>query len=1072
MNNDPRALALKSFHNFYHFFNFFHLFRNIKKTQFMKNFRLINIIAGWVSFAIAAFVYLSTIEPSASFWDCGEFIASAFKLEVGHPPGAPFFMIMGRFFTLFAGNDVTQVAKMVNAMSALASAFTILFLFWTITHLAKRILAREGEMTMPTIITIIGSGLVGALAYTFSDTFWFSAVEGEVYASSSLFTALVFWAILKWENVADEPHANRWIIFIAYLMGLSIGVHLLNLLAIPAIVLVYYFRKYVITTAGILKALLVSALILGGIMYVLIPGVVKIASVFELGFVNAFGLPYSSGILFYGLLLIGLIAYGIYYTHKKKKIIFNTILLVVTVILIGYSSYAMLVIRSAADTPMDQNDPEDLFSLLYYLNREQYGDRPLIHGQYFNAPILDSKEGKPTYYKEDGKYKANHYRIKYVYDKKFTTLFPRMWSNDVDGGHIESYVQWANLKESDLYQARLDANGNPMRDREGKVVYDYNKGKKSPNFAQNVRFFWRYQVVHMYFRYFMWNFSGRQNDIQASYKTDIHKGNWISGIPFIDNMRLGSQDSLPGSMRNNKAHNRYFMLPLILGLAGLFYQYKKHRNDFYVTLVLFIMTGLAIVFYLNQNPMQPRERDYAYAGSFYAFAIWIGLGVMALYDLLNRITPKLSAAVLAPLITLVAVPMVMAKENWDDHDRSGRHIAVDFAHNYLNSCAPNAVLFTNGDNDTFPLWYAQEVEGIRTDVRVMNLSYLGADWYIEQMQRKAYESEPVPFSLTKDKYRSGSRDIVYVLDRIQGYSDLKQVVDFVASDDPRTKQLPDYGQTLDYIPTSRFTVPVDTARVVENGTVSRKNAGKLQPVMRWELESDRNYLTKNHLMILDLLATNKWERPLYYAITVSSDNYLNLDNYFQMEGLAYRIVPFAEQGDMFSRGSINTDIMFDNMVNKFRWGGVENPDLYLDENVTRMLGNFRSSFARLALQLIAENKPDSARKALEKCLEVIPDKVVPFNVFNVLLAEAYFQLGDTVKANQIVNGIKTNVYEDLNYFTSLGRKYTNYLMYEKRIAFYTLDELRRMGTTYNQPELKTEMEQKIQEYASALSLAM
>lgn len=1039
----------------------------------MKNFRLINTITGWITFIVAAFVYLSTIEPTASFWDCGEFISSAFKLEVGHPPGAPFFMIVGRIFTMFAGDDVTQVAKMVNAMSALASALTILFLFWSVTHLAKKILVKDGEMTSGNLIAIIGSGLVGALAYTFSDTFWFSAVEGEVYASSSLFTALVFWAILKWENVADEPHSNRWLIFIAYLMGLSIGVHLLNLLAIPAIVLVYYFRKYEITPFGILKALVLSFLILAGIMYVVIPGAVKLASIFELLFVNTFGLPYSSGILFYALLLIGLICYGLYITVKKQKVILNTAILVITVILIGYSSYAMLVIRSNADTPMDQNDPEDLFSLLYYLNREQYGDRPLLYGQYFNAPILSSKEGKPSYYKANGKYKKNNYRIDYKYDKRYLTFFPRMWSSDTDGGHINAYVRWANLKEGDLYSTRVDENGNIMRDREGKVMYDYSKPKKSPNFAQNVRFFWRYQVVHMYFRYFMWNFAGRQNDIQANFKAEINKGNWISGIPFLDTMRLGNQSQLPDTMKNNKANNKYYMLPLLLGLVGLFYHYKKHRNDFRVTMVLFIMTGIAIVVYLNQNPLQPRERDYAYAGSFYAFAIWIGLGVLAIYELLKKIIPSVSGAVLASLICLVAVPAVLATENWDDHDRSDRFVARDFAYNYLNSCEENAIIFTNGDNDTFPLWYAQEVEGIRTDVRVMNLSYLGADWYIEQMHRKAYESEPVPFSLTLDKYRSGSRDIVYVLDRIKGYSNLREVVDFVASDDPRTKQLPDVTtQKIDFIPTRRFVIPVDTAKVLANGTVTRDNASKLSPNMIWELEPDRNYLTKNHLMILDLLATNKWERPIYYAITVSEDNYLNLDNYFQMEGLAYRIVPFTSTGDIFGRGGINTDVMYDNMINKFRWGGVENPGLYLDENVLRMLGNFRSSFARLALQLISENKNDSARKALDKCLEVIPDNIVPFNVYNILLVEAYYQLGDIEKANQIVEGIKKNVYQDMDYYGSLGRKYMTYLMYEKRIAFYTLDEIRRMATTYNQPELKAEMEQKIQDYAGILNISI
>ncbi len=1038
----------------------------------MKNYKLINIVSGWITFAVAAFVYLSTIEPTASFWDCGEFISSAFKLEVGHPPGAPFFMIMGRLFTLLAGNDVTQVAKMVNAMSALASAFTILFLFWTITHLARKIITREGEMTTGNMIAVIGSGLIGALAYTFSDTFWFSAVEGEVYASSSLFTALVFWAILKWENAADEPYANRWLILIAYLMGLSIGVHLLNLLAIPAIVLVYYFRKYEVSPWGIVKALALSAVILGGVMYIVIPGVVTIASYFELVFVNTFRLPFNSGILFYGLLLVGLIVYGIYYAHRHQKVVMHTALLMLTVILIGYSSYTMLVIRSAADTPMDQNDPEDLFSLLYYLNREQYGDRPLVHGQYFNAPILSTREGKPSYYKKGDKYVENRYRIKYNYDKRFTTIFPRMWSSDQAGGHFNAYIDWANLKESDLFQARLDQEGKPMRDREGKIVYDYTKGRKSPNFAQNIRFFWNYQVVHMYFRYFMWNFSGRQNDIQANYKSEINKGNWISGIRFIDEARLGNQQKLPDAMKNNKARNRYYMLPLLLGLVGLVYQYRKHRNDFWVTMVLFIMTGLAIVIYLNQNPLQPRERDYAYAGSFYAFAIWIGLGVLALHSQLKRITPSASGAVLATLISLVAVPVLMASENWDDHDRSGRYAARDFAYNYLNSCAPNAIIFTNGDNDTFPLWYVQEVEGIRTDVRVMNLSYLAADWYIEQMHRKAYESEPVPLSLTLDQYRSGKRDVVYILDRIKGYSDLRQVMDFVASDNPETKRLPDLAQSVDFIPTPRFFIPVDSAKVLANGTVPLKYAADIPPQMAWELESSRNYITKNHLMILDLLATNNWERPVYYAITVSEDNYLNLDSHFMMEGLAYRITPVASEGDMFGRGGVNSDVMYDNLVNKFRWGGVEKPGIYLDENTSRMLGNFRSTFARLAIKLIEENKPDSARKALDRCLEVIPDSAVPYNVYNLLLIEGYLRLGDTQKAGGIMEAVKQNVYQDMEYFISLGRKYDNYLLYEKRLAFYSLNDIRRMATTYNMPELATEMEQKLQQYAGALNIGL
>lgn len=1038
----------------------------------MKPFRRANLIAGWLTFGIAGFVYLSTIEPTASFWDCGEFISSAYKMEVGHPPGAPFFMIIARFFTLFAGNDVTKVAMMVNIMSALASAFTILFLFWTITHLAGKIIIKDGEYTTANIVVIIGSGVVGALAYTFSDTFWFSAVEGEVYATSSLFTALVFWAILKWENVGDKPYANRWLIFIAYLMGLSIGVHLLNLLAIPAIVLVYYFKHHEITRWGVVKALLVSALILGSIIYIIIPGAVKIAAFFELMFVNTFNLPYNSGILFYGVILISFIVWGLYKTYKKKKVILNTALLMVTVILIGYSSYAILVIRSSADTPMDQNDPEDLFSLLYYLNREQYGDRPLLYGQYFNAQVTGSKEGSPFYYKENGRYIKNNFRIEYEYDNNYQTLFPRMWSDDNAQGHVDAYIHWAKLNERDLFQPQTDASGNITTDRDGNIIYDYTKPRNSPTFIDNLRFFWRYQLGHMYFRYFMWNFAGRQNDMQSHYENEINKGNWISGINFIDEMRLGNQKQLSEGLRENKARNRYYLLPLLLGLTGLAYQYKRHRKDFLVTFVLFIMTGIAIVVYLNQYPLQPRERDYAYAGSFYAFAIWIGMGVLAIYNGVKKFLPAISGAGIAILLTLIAVPIQMAGQNWDDHDRSGRYVARDFAYNYLNSCDTDAILFTNGDNDTFPLWYAQEVEGIRTDVRVINLSYLGADWYIEQMQKKVYESDPVPFSLSKELYRSGKRDIVYIVNRIDKYTDLAEAIEFVASDDPRTKQLPEYQAELDYFPTRKFIIPVDTAFVRRNGTVSQDDTSEILTEIRWELEPSRSYILKNLLMVLDLLAHNNWERPIYYAITVSSDNYLNLERFFEMQGLAYRIVPKEFEGSIFGMNGVNADIMYDKLVHIFRWGGIQNPDVYLDENILRMLGNFRSSFAQLAIELIKENKPDSALQTLQKCLEVIPDETVPYNVYSVFIVDALYQLGEIDTANEIAGRIRDNVYDDLDYYVSLGSKYLNYLLYEKRLAFYTLSELRELAATSGQLDLSSELLEKMEIYASQLSIAL
>jgi hypothetical protein len=1036
----------------------------------MKRYNRIITIAGWVIFAIAAVVYLMTIEPTASFWDCGEFISSSYKMEVGHPPGAPFFMIMARFFTLFAGHNPENVAKMVNSMSALASAATIMFLFWTITHLARKIVIRNNDYPTGSIIAIIGAGAVGALAYTFSDTFWFSAVEGEVYASSSLFTALVFWAILKWENVADEPHANRWLVFIAYLMGLSIGVHLLNLLAIPAIVLVYYFRKYKVTRAGVIKALLVSILLLVAVIYILIPGLVKVATFFELMFVNSFGLSYYSGTLFYFLILFALIAWGIFYSFTHGKVILNTAILFITVIIIGYSSYAMLVIRSSANPPMDQNDPEDLFSLLYYLNREQYGDRPLFHGQYFNAPVLSTKEGKAYRIPKDGKYEKTSNRMKYVYDERFTTLFPRMWSNEEE--HVRSYVEWAKLNEKTLYEVMMDQQGNVVRDRQGNVVYDHNKAKRAPTFGQNLRFFFRYQLGHMYFRYFMWNFSGRQNDIQGHSKFEITKGNWITGISFLDKIRLGNQDELPDTMRANKARNRYFMLPLLLGIAGLIYHYSRNRKDFWVVMGLFIMTGIAIVVYLNQYPNQPRERDYAFAGSFYCFAIWIGLGVLAIWKGIRKVLPDSPSAILASALALIAVPVVMGAENWDDHDRSGRYMARDFAYNYLNSCAPNAILFTNGDNDTFPLWYAQEVEGIRTDVRVVNLSYLGADWYIEQMQRRAYESAPLPISMTKDKYVSGNRDITYVIDRFKDYVNLKDLMDFVASDDPRTKSLPNVEEKIDYLPSRKFIVPVDSAKVIANGTVQPEMADKIVKEMRWELDPSKRYLVKNHLMILDMLATFQWDRPIYYAITVSDDNYLNLEKFFQIHGLAFRIVPIESQGNMYGRGGIDTKIMFDNFIHKFKWGNIDKPDVYVDENVSGMMTNFRNNFGRLALELIKENKKDSARIVLDKCLHILPDSILPYNIFSLAIADGYLQLGDTVEANSIRNQLMDNVFDDLDYYVSLGKKYENYLVYEKQVAFYVLDELRRQAYLDNQKEILASLEEKIQYYGNALKIQM
>ncbi len=1014
----------------------------------MKQLQKYNRLMGWLVFIIASFVFLSTIEPTASFWDCSEFISVADKLEVGHPPGAPLFMFIGRFFSLFA-KDSAHVARMINVWSALASGLTIMFLFWTITHLARKIIVKkQQEITSGQIITILGSGLVGALAYTFSDTFWFSAVEGEVYATSSLITALVFWAILKWENVADEKHANRWIILIFYLIGLSIGVHLLNLLAIPAIVFVYYFRKYQPTVKGIIWTFVISIVILWFIMYVIIPGTIVVGSWFELLFVNGFGLPFNSGVLFYILLLIAGIVWGITYSVKKKKTILNTILVSLTVLLIGYSSYTATVIRSNAEPPMDQNNPDNVFSLLYYLNREQYGERPLFKGPYYNAPIVDIKYGKKIYAKKDGKYKVINRKIKYVYDPRFTTFFPRMYSRQQQ--HVKDYKQWAGSG--------------------GKQVHinlgDNTKTEIVPTFGENLRFFFRYQLGFMYFRYFMWNFSGRQNDIQGH--GDVLHGNWISGIPFIDNPRLGDQSKLPSYLKNNRAHNRYFMFPLLLGLLGAWFHYKRSKKDFWIVFLLFLFTGVAIVVYLNQYPHQPRERDYAYAGSFYAFAIWIGLGVAALINVLPKKIPESWKAIVVTLLALLLVPGIMAGENRDDHDRSGRYTARDFAKNYLSSCARNAIIFTNGDNDTFPLWYVQEVEGFRTDVRVANLSYLSADWYIDMLRRKAYDSDALPFSMTHDQYISGTRDIVLVQNRIKTYYDLKKLIRFVADDNPQTKVPSPYGkgEMVNYLPTNLFTIPVDSAAVVQNGTVPPWSADKIVPRVRWKI--DKKVVYKNDLMVLDLLSNNEWKRPIYFAITIPGSSYLGLQNYFQDEGMAYRVVPILKDTRDPDYGRVDTRIMFDNVMHKFVWGNITDTSVYLDENNRRMLSNYRNVFNRLASSLIAEGRMDSARQVLDKCLDLIPDRTVPFNYFAMPTVRNYYAIGDTAKARTITDRLAQNMTEELDFFLSLPPDKMTGLSEVIPLDMHILQQLGMFAREYDTPERQKSLSEIYNRYAAII----
>ena len=1007
----------------------------------MKQFKLLNNIFGWITFLIAAIVYTLTIEPTASFWDCGEFITTAYKLQVGHPPGAPTFMILSRFFSLFASGPET-VGYMINIMSALASAFTIMLLFWSVTHISRKIVNTGNEFTLGQIIAVIGSGLVGALAYTFSDSFWFSAVEAEVYASSSLFTALVFWAILKWEDIANEPYANRWLILIAYLIGLSIGIHLLNLLAIPAIVFVYYFKKYEPTRNGVIIALVSSVVLLASVMYIIVPYVVIISAQFELLFVNSFGLPFNSGNIFYIFLLIGLTIFGIIYSHRKKKYILNSVLLAFTTIMLGYSSFTMVVIRSYANPPMDQNDPETVFSLLSYLNREQYGDRPLIRGQYFNSPIdykNPTTEGKAVYIKKDGKYVISDRKESYNYDPKFMTIFPRMYS--AQDNHIQEYKRWSDFKGTPIKTSG--------RSGESEIIY-------KPTFGENLKFFFRYQIGQMYLRYFMWNFSGRQNDMLGY--GEITKGNWISGIPFIDDARLGPQDKLPDYLANNRARNKYYMLPLLLGLVGLFYLYSKNKKDFWVVSLLFIFTGLAIVVYLNQYPLQPRERDYAYTGSFYAFAMFIGIGVLALTELLKKIAPATISGAVATVLSLIFVPGIMASENWDDHDRSYRYTARDFAWNYLNSCAPNAILFTNGDNDTFPLWYAQDVEGVRTDVRVCNLSYLSTDWYIDQMKRKAYDSDPVPFSMTHDQYVQGTRDYVPIYERFDDYQDLHQIIDFVASSSSKTRINPGGDRSIDYIPSKKLKIPVDKEMILANGVVNPKYSDRIVDNVQWTL--NKSFVMKNDLMVLDLLATNNWERPVYFAITVGRDSYVKLENYFQIEGLAYRFVPINTPVQGGQIGLIDTDLMYDNMINKFRWGGIEDPRVYLDENNLRMLMNFRSNFGRLAQELVKEGKNEKALKVADECQRLMPSDRVEFNYFNIPIAEVYYQLNETEKGNDILKQLTKKTVDELTFFYSLSQEQFSTISDEAQRSLALLQEIMRISEKYNQTELSKEIEEQ------------
>ena len=1103
----------------------------------MKQYNKINNLVGWLTFAVAAFTYCMTIEPTASFWDCPEFITTGYKLEVGHPPGAPFFMLTANLFSQFA-SDATQVAKMVNIMSALMSAACILFLFWSITHLTKKLICPDDkEMTTGKLITIMGAGLVGALAYTWSDTFWFSAVEGEVYAYSSLFTAVVFWLILKWENRANEPHSDRWLILIAYLTGLSIGVHLLNLLCIPAIVLVYYYKKNPnANLKGSLIALAGSMILVAVVLYGIVPGIVKVGGWFELLFVNDFGLPFNTGVIIYMIILAASIIWGVYesYTVKSRKRMnisflttvgllgipfyghgwssvfigiivlailaiylfanigekyrvsartLNTSLLAMMMIVVGYSSYAVIVIRSSANTPMDQNSPEDIFTLGEYLGREQYGTRPLFYGQtYASKPALkpteggcvyDVEEGAPVYQRkekerpdEKDSYEIVRHKTEYKYAQNM--LFPRMYSD----AHAQAYEDWLGGVEG--RQVPYDQCGEMIM-------------VKIPTQWDNIKFFFIYQLNYMYWRYFMWNFAGRQNDIQG--QGEIEHGNWITGIPVIDKFLVGDQSLLPSDLKNNKGHNVFYCLPLLLGLIGLFWQaYKVRRittpdgkiiyepigiQQFWIVFFLFFMTGLAIVLYLNQTPLQPRERDYAYAGSFYAFAIWIGMGVAGISEWLQKKIGEKPASVLATVVCLL-VPIQMVSQTWDDHDRSNRYVARDFGQNYLSTVQEegNPIIFTNGDNDTFPLWYNQETEGFRTDVRVCNLSYLQTDWYIDQMKRQAYDSPAVPIDWSRLEYVQGHNEAVAirpeVMESIKNFykQNPEDAVREFGENPYELKNILKYWvrspkEGLQMIPTDSIVIKLDKEAIKRSGMMIPDSLhGEIPEYMNISLKGKR-MLYKSELMMLEMLANTNWERPLYMAITVGSDNHLNLGNNFIQEGLAYRITPFNTTA---LNARIDSEKMYDNLMNKFKFGGIDNPNIYIDETVMRMCLTHRRMFIQLASQLIKEGKKDKALEVLDYSLKVIPSTTVPHDYImssSKEMADDYLALGETEKAEAILSDLANKAVEYISWYLSLDdQRLAN--SYEECVRnFYILDELNKTLARCNTASgVESESEQK------------
>lgn len=1078
----------------------------------MKFFKQINNLTGWAVFLVALITYTLTLEATTSFWDCGEFISGAYKMQVVHPPGAPVFLLIGRLFTLFAFDDPYWIAWTVNFLSGLTSAFAVLFLFWITTGFAKKIVAKDGEPSQLQSWVIIATGAIAALACTFTDTIWFSAVEGEVYAMSLFFMMLVFWCMMKWESAEDPRYRDRWLVLIFFLLGVSSGVHLLSFLAIPAMALIYYFKRFQKPTpVGILASLAAGVVILGFFFKGIVSKMIGIIAGFELMFTNTFGMPFGSGFTVFAIILVALMLAAVAYTHRNNKHDLHVAALSFLMVFMGFSTYFIVIIRANADTPINMNRPSNVFALESYLNREQYGDRPLLYGPHYNAyPTERITTGKKYVPSADGsEYTYIGDKFGYKFDPKEEMLFPRMgsWQNDghqaayrvmiqpdfkvvTSGGTVKKVFKntkgWEDAYNNAKSYVATQADGQSLQIKD--VVTE----------RDNWYFFFTYQVGVMYWRYFMWNFSGRQNDVQGRF--DNNEGKWITGIPFIDEGRIGPMDEAPDYVKDNFAHNEYFMLPFILGLIGMVFHFKQDPKSALIVLALFLFAGVLQVVYLNSPPFEPRERDYTLVGSFVTFCLWIGFGVLAIYSAISEKTGA-KPAFAGVFVLSLGIPVLLATQNWDDHDRSERYTARDYAINYLESCAPNAVVFTQGDNDTYPLWYVQEVEGIRTDVRVVNLSLLGVDWYVEQLNYKMNDAPALKLSHTPDKYLGSTRDYVqhFAQNDDGSYKELLQVVNFIASDDPRTKVQTRAGESVDYLPSTKFKITVDRSQVMANKVVPEEYYDKIQPEITWDL--GKGSLLKNDLITLDIIANNLWERPIYFAVSVSPDAHMGLTNYLQLEGLSYRVVPVLNT-DQYT-GYMATDIMLDNVMNKFQWGGVErkmtinykvkandnladiayahnltvaevkamnnlsgdevsagqalklevSKPIYMDENILRMTMNLRSNFGRLAEKLLEEGRKEEAAAVLDKCLDVLPLQNVPYNLFMIKFPDVYYKAGETDKA-RLVTRKMLDIYEAQFKYATATQKWDPAYQRTRGQALAVVQELLRVATANNDEEMK------------------